>query len=467
MPAIEKLFRAHSRRLQVVYDRMPSGLQNALTAARGWSLARNRYAPTMYAFLEELRSHEHWTREEVKAHQLRALQRVAQHASKTVPFYAALPPVDLNCLEDLAKFPVLAREQVRQAGDALLSKSVPDGECVRVGTTGTTGASLKIAYSPRVAQRNWAFRMRQLGWMGIAPLSPRVTFFGSRVAPPHRTAPPYWTYNSPERQLLMSSFHLSEKTAQDYIECLQRHSGEMLEGFPSVLGIMADLILHRQTSVPMRAVFTDGEPLYPFLRAKIEKAFNAKVYDTYGNTEICGLIQECEHNQMHLIPEFGYLEILDENNRPVPAGQEGYFVWTALINDVMPLIRYRIGDRGCWQPEGQCACGRAFPTVVPTITRDSDLLSCPDGRILSPRTVNQLLKYSSSFRFCQFVQTGPKSVVVRAVPSNGNSHRDLASVQENLQKLLGAQMTVDTEVAPEPIVRAGGKIPLIVQRAAS
>ena len=142
----------------------------------------------------------------------------------------------------------------------------------------------------------------------------------------------------------------------------------------------------------MRAVFTDGEPLYPFLRTKIEQAFQARVYDTYGNTELCGLIQECEYNQMHLIPEFGYLEILDEDNQPVPAGKEGYFVWTALINDVMPLIRYRIGDRGCWQDSGPCACGRVFPTVIPTITRDSDLLRCPDGRILSPRTVNQLLK---------------------------------------------------------------------------
>src|SRR5262249_30984168 len=163
---------------------------------------------------------------------------------------------------------------------------------------------------PQVAQRNWAFRMRQLGWMGIEPLSPRVTFFGRRVVPTNRTEPPYWTYNRPEPQVLLSSFPLSETTANKYIACLQNHQRDMLEGFPSVLGIMADLMLHRKASVPMRAVFTDGEPLYPFLRAKIEEAFATKVYDTYGNTEICGLIQECEHNQMHLIPEFAYLEIL-------------------------------------------------------------------------------------------------------------------------------------------------------------
>jgi phenylacetate-CoA ligase len=462
---IEKMFRAHSRKLQMVYDCMPSGVQNVLTTARGWSLAKNRYAPEMFTLLSELRSHENWTAAEIAAYQLQALQRVARHARGTVPFYKKLGPFTVESLNDWNKFPVLTREMVRENGESLISEAVSSGQQVRVGTTGTTGASLKVAYSPRVARHNWAFRMRQLAWVGIEPRSPRVTLFGSRVVPPHRTTPPYWTYNRAERQLLMSIFHLSEHTAADYLQCLRRHSGEMLEAFPSVLGILADLLLQRGESVPMRAVFTDGEPLYPFLRAKIEKAFETRVYDTYGNTELCGLIQECEHGQMHLVPEFGYLEVLDADNRPVPAGQEGYFVWTALINDAMPLIRYRIGDRGCWQASGACACGRAFPTVVPTITRDSDLLRCPDGRILSPRTVNQLLKYSSSFRFCQFVQAAPERVIVRAVANNGDTPRELAAVRESLQRLLGAQMNVDTELAAEPIVRAGGKIPLIVQRA--
>jgi phenylacetate-CoA ligase len=460
---LEKLFRAHSRRLQAVYDRMPSGVQNAMTSARGWSLARNRLSPEMFAVLAELRSHENWSLEQMAAHQLQALQSTVAHAQETVPFYAALPRAAIRKVEDLTQLPVLTREVVRQNAEGLVSSSTPPSQRVRVGTTGTTGASLKVAYSTRVARRNWAFRMRQLAWAGIEPRSPRVTLFGSRVVPADRRRPPYWTYNRAESQLLMSIFHLSEQTAADYIKCLREHSGEMLEAFPSVIGIVADLLLARGETVPMRAVFTDGEPLYPFLREKIEKAFQTQVFDTYGNTELCGLIQDCEFHRMHLIPEFGYLEVLDDKDQPVPPGEEGFFVWTALVNDVMPLIRYRIGDRGCWQKPEPCQCGRVFPTVIPTITRDSDLLRCPDGRILSPRTVNQLLKYSSSFRFCQFVQSSPDRVVVRAVANNGRSSEELVAVRENLQKLLGAGMTVDTELAAEPIMRAGGKIPLIVR----
>jgi phenylacetate-coenzyme A ligase PaaK-like adenylate-forming protein len=30
----------------------------------------------------------------------------------------------------------------------------------------------------------------------------------------------------------------------------------------------------------------------------------------------------------------------------VQEGEEGFFVWTGFLNRAMPLIRYRIGDRG-------------------------------------------------------------------------------------------------------------------------
>jgi len=461
---IERLIRAHASQLQGIYDALPNPIQNVLTSTRGLFLTRNRYAPEMYRLLRELRGHENWNAEQLAACRLRALQQIVENARRTTPFYAAYPRIELRRPEDLQALPVLTREIVRQNADRLVSRSIPRHQRVRVSTTGTTGASLKIAYTARSARRNWAFRMRQWAWAGVEPRAPRITLFSSRIAPVRRTQPPFWTYNLPERQVLLSIFHLSSEAAPHYLAFLRRQAGKVLEGFPSVLGIVADFILQSGEPIPMRVVFTDGEPLYPFLRKKIETAFQARIYDSYGNTELCGLIQECEHGQMHLIPEYAFLEILDENNRPVPVGVEGYLVWTGYINEAMPLIRYRIGDRGCWQNASRCACGRAFPLVVPTITRESDLLQSADGRIYSPRALNQVLKKAASFRFCQFVQDQPGRVTVRAVPNNGKASADLAMVRSELQDLLGPQMQVNAELAPAPIVRAGGKTPLIVRQ---
>jgi len=458
----ERLIRAYAGKVQPFYDLLPSPVRTLAASARGWFLTQNRYSPEMFGFLKELRAHESWTHEEVAVFQLHALRKTVEKARQAVPFYANYPQLAWQSTQDLSRLPVLTRETVRKNADKLVSESVPPKDRILVATTGTTGASLRVAFSPSVTSRNWAFRMRQWAWAGVEPRTNRITLFGSRVVPPHRKRPPYWVHNLTGQQVLMSIFHLSAQAAPDYLKFLRQHQGEVLEGFPSVLGIVADFILQQGEPIPMRVVFTDGEPLYPFLRRKIERAFQTSIFDCYGNTEFCGLIQECQCHQMHLCIEHSYLELLDENDRPVPPGEEGYMVWTGFVNDTMPLIRYRIGDRGSWQSGQSCGCGLAFPLIVPTITRDSDLLRCPDGRIFSPRALNQFLKKASTFRFCQFVQTGPARVVVRAVPSNGKASGDLLKVRSDLQELLGRGMEVVAELAEAPVTRAGGKIPLIL-----
>jgi phenylacetate-coenzyme A ligase PaaK-like adenylate-forming protein len=130
----------------------------------------------------------------------------------------------------------------------------------------------------------------------------------------------------------------------------------------------------------------------------------------------------------------------------------------------MPLIRYRIGDRGRWELGAPCACRRSFPRVVPTITRESDILRSADGRLFSPRALNQLLKESVSFRFCQFIHDRPERVIVRAVPSNGHAAEELMDIRAGLQELLGPAMKVTAELAAAPLSRPGGKIPLIVNQ---
>jgi phenylacetate-CoA ligase len=119
----------------------------------------------------------------------------------------------------------------------------------------------------------------------------------------------------------------------------------------------------------MKMVYSTGEPVSDQNRNDIEKAFSCKLYDAYGMTEQVGLIQECERGGHHLITDYGLLEILDDRHRPVGADTEGNWVWTGLESDSMPLIRYKIGDRGIWNPKIKCECGRSYPLVDATVTR--------------------------------------------------------------------------------------------------
>jgi phenylacetate-CoA ligase len=462
---LESVFRANAASLYGVYHALPYPLQNFLTSARGFLLAKNRYSDGTEKYLRELRSHETWNVDEIAQFQRNELRRIVNHARTTVPYYSNYPALDMNTPDDLKKYPVLSREDIRAQSHRFVSRLALGANCIKVSTTGTTGASLQVFYSEDVARRNWAFHMRRWAWAGVKPRSPRVTFFGSRVVPPERRVPPFWTSNVFEHQTLASIFHFSDSNAQYYIDFLKTHDGEVLEGFPSVLAILSDFILKTGSTVPMRVIFTDGEPLYPALRELIERAFVARVFDLYGNTELCGLIHECEKGRLHVCPDYGFLEILDEHDRQVAPGQEGFLVWTGFVNESMPLIRYRIGDRGCWDLNGPCACGRAFPCVVPTITRDSDLLHCPDGRIFSPRALNQALKGAKTLRFCQIVHEHAGQVLIRGVASDPLASEDVMTIRKNLELILGKGVSVSAMLADNPIVRPGGKIPLIIQSA--
>lgn len=464
---LESAFRANIGRMYGIYHSMPYPVQNFLTSARGLLLAKNRYWDGMERTLRELRSHERWAVEEITEFQRSALQRTIDHARKTVPHYADYPAIELSTPSDIQGLPILSRETVRSSPHKFVSRSDRSADRILVSTTGTTGASLQVSYTESEARRNWAFHMRRWAWAGVRPRRPRVTFFGSRVIPPDRRVPPFWTHNFFERQTLASIFHLSESNAPHYIRFLRAQRGKVLEGFPSVLAILADFILKTGRPIPMRVIFTDGEPLYPQLRQAIEQAFDARVFDLYGNTELCGLIHECEKGRLHVQPDYAFLEILDEHDQPVAPGQEGFLVWTGFVNQTMPLIRYRIGDRGCWDTEPSCACRRAFPCVIPTITRDSDLLFCPDGRIFSPRALNQVLKGARTLRFCQIVQDQPSQVLVRGVASDPLASDDIMTIRKNLQEILGKGVSVSAMLADTPIVRPGGKIPLIIQSTTS
>jgi phenylacetate-CoA ligase len=115
------------------------------------------------------------------------------------------------------------------------------------------------------------------------------------------------------------------------------------------------------------------------MKVVIRQAFGARAYEEYGSVEQCALATECEQGSLHVNSDFGIVEILDDNDKPVPPGVDGRMVCTGLINDAQPLIRYDIGDIGAWS-EKSCACGRnQLPVLKDLVGRIEDAVIGPDG----------------------------------------------------------------------------------------
>jgi phenylacetate-CoA ligase len=127
----------------------------------------------------------------------------------------------------------------------------------------------------------------------------------------------------------------------------------------------------------IRRGFLGGEPHTEDFRHRIEAAFDAKFYNCYGLSEMCGpgVAMECaEQNGLHVRQDHYLAEILDPRSlAPVPEGEEGELVLTSLTREAMPLLRYRTRDITRLLP-GECPCGNQHQRLARISGRSDDML---------------------------------------------------------------------------------------------
>jgi phenylacetate-coenzyme A ligase PaaK-like adenylate-forming protein len=95
------------------------------------------------------------------------------------------------------------------------------------------------------------------------------------------------------------------------------------------------------------------------VRALARDVWDAIVMNIYGATEVNLIGAECPwRSGLHVAEDSIILEVVDEHNRPVPAGVAGHkLLVTTLFYRLLPLIRYEISDIVTLASE-PCRCGR-------------------------------------------------------------------------------------------------------------
>ena len=149
-------------------------------------------------------------------------------------------------------------------------------------------------------------------------------------------------------------------------------------------------------SSAVRAFVVAGEPggHIPATRLKIERAWNARVFDHTGMTEIGPLGFECLENpaDVHLAESECIAEVIDPVTlKPVAEGEAGELVITNLGRPSGPVIRYRTGDQ-VRLGYGQCACGRWFARMLGGILGRIDDMFIVRGNNVFPAAVEAVIR---------------------------------------------------------------------------
>jgi phenylacetate-CoA ligase len=311
-------------------------------------------------------SWEFWPKEKLETRTVRALQNHVRHVQEVSPYYkealAGIDPRDIKTPADFANCPLTDKNALAGNRDAFLAAE-PGRIVETVVTSGSSGKPLEFSMTANDLERLAFNEALSFHGIGVKP--------GDRVQVLVSLDRLFIAGMAYYRGLTMLGANTARIGVLPFD--MQKHYIELLRpvavvGVPSFLRRLGKELKSMgmdTAACSIRKIACIGESIRSedmqlnAVGKALEEMFGAKVYSTYGNTELAVAYCECEHqNGNHSHPELVYTEIVDESGTVVPDGMPGELVATPLGVEGMPLVRYRTGDITFKVP-GECACGRS------------------------------------------------------------------------------------------------------------
>lgn len=373
-----------------IYSNAPVFVQHILVSVYGWYWKKRRFGGIFNTELKGYKERESFTKSQWSEYEAMQLRILLLHAYNHVPYYRdhwmmagitseVIKNITVNTINVL---PFLSKEDLRQFGKSTLLATQSKKGNNYFESSGTTGTPVSILFSTSMHQK-WsaAYETRVRNWAGVDRYMSRGMIGGRRVLPDAIATPPYYRYNSAERQVYFSAYHISANTVEDYLKGIKKYRPVYMAGYAVSNYLLAKHILKEGLEAPkLKAVITSSEKLTSEMRDVFNKVYGCKTFDGWSGVEACGLVSECEHGKLHISPDVGLIELLDDKGNPILPGETGEVVCTGFLNYEQPLIRYKIGDYMTLAKNQVCECGRQMPVIEDIVGRIEDVIVGEDGR---------------------------------------------------------------------------------------
>jgi len=453
--------------IEKIYFLSPVIIQNLLISLYGYKLYRERYIGNHDSDLDELLDSQWLSKKTIEKNDNDKFLEFFQYAIKHVPYYKNLVeegkinPLEIKSILDIEKLPILSKEDVRKNADLLISDEYDINDLIVINTSGTTGKTLNIYISREARRYAYAFFSRFKKWAKLYKGKNNITFAGRTIISPD-ARPPFWRKNLISNNYLFSSYHLTEKNFSHYIDGLNKVKPHYIDSYPSAIYTLAKYIKKNNLSIfQPKAIITSSETLLDSHRELIEDVFQCPIFDQYGSAEQVVFVSQCEAGSYHIHPEFGHIEVIDDEGKAVSPGETGKFICTGYTNLAMPLIRYDIGDTGILSDKS-CSCGRNFPVVKKIIGRTDDILIMADGREVG--RLDPVFKGLKSIKEAQIIQQDYTHITLNIVPDDGFNKKDGQAIVSELKKRLGEGVYIDIKIVDEIERTRSGKFRSVISK---
>jgi phenylacetate-CoA ligase len=349
------------------------------------------------------------SRDEIAALQRERLAWTLRYAYDNVPHYraaftaAGVHPDDFHRLEDLAKFPFTAKQDLR-ANYPFGMFAVPREKIVRVhASSGTTGKPTVVGYTAKDIE-TWAHCVAR-----------SIFAAGGRPGMIVHVAYGYGLFTGGlgahygAEALGCTVVPVSGGMTERQVQIITDFRPDIIMVTPSYMLAILDEFA-RQGLDPRACSLKIGifgaEPWTNAMRTEIESGFALDAVDIYGLSEVMGpgVANECIETKdgLHIWEDHFYPEVIDPDTGAVlPDGEPGELVFTSLTKEGMPVVRYRTRDLTRLLP----GTARTMRRMQKVTGRSDDMVIVRGVNMFPTQVEEQLLKSEALTGHYQIVLT--------------------------------------------------------------
>jgi phenylacetate-CoA ligase len=404
-------------------------------------------------YYQELRTCQWNTWEENKKIQQKKLYKLIQYASQNIPYYQkVIQEHQISFSEDtifadLKKFPLLTKEIIRNNFDKLFK--FRDNTYYRNSSGGSMGEPLIFYQDSNYFAWNTAAKIFFDEWAGRKIGEPIVKLWGS-LRDVLKGGQGFTGYLRQQLSgvIILPSYKMTEKDMYRYVHRINKIKPRLILAYLSSIDELARFIQDHHLSVySPYAIMTSASALYPEVRVRIEKIFQAPVFNRYGSMEVGDMACNCEKNHsLHLIPSVHFLEIMDDKGKEVSQEELGEIIVTLLTNYTMPLIRYKIGDWGSFSLEKECSCGRRLPLLKKVEGYISSVLRNKKGDLIDSGFFFHLFFFRDYIKQFQVIQESMENITINLILKDKEyikiAEKDFIPISQAIKKVMGSDTII-------------------------
>ena len=367
----------------------------------------------------------------VKRIQDKRVRKLAKKAYK-IPFYrkrfdeAGVKPRDIRTGDDLAKLPLLTKDELR-AWMNEEAKKPKYKDWYRDTTSGSSGVPLMLLVSPKEKAFNMA------NWFRVMMVAGYNPFLGKTMS--RKSAHSITGGSDTFLQhfgILRRGFVAQYDPEPEIVKQINRYKPDFL--YMNKSEFMRICLYCKQNHVKLakpKYYCPTGEKIDDTARKLFAEILGPGIIDSYGTAETGAAMVRLFGNKTYIVHNDSFVvNIYDENNKPA---KEGNIVITPLYKTDLPLINYAIGDRGT------CAMRDGVRFITSVQGRMNDFFKYRTGEVTTFFEIAPIIAHYDDIFQIRFIQESYDLIHIQCVQNKELSDKTEKEVEEELSEKLNAK----------------------------